>query len=317
MKKKKSIAIMLTGIMILGSLFIFTACDAIRQNELNTHRLAARTSLEAYAEGRGRENFTSEYWLVLQNYVADGKAAIAAATDKTAVDTAVTEAKNNINTVPTALDEYKNLAFAKLEAFVLSRGEHNFTKENWAKIAEYILDGKAAIDAADDKEAVDTALTVTKDNISAVQFIVVSHNTPQYHVYDFRFFENDSPAPFYTVIDSISELEGFIYNHKRFIEELSYPDKPWLPFGLEFLTENYCAEFFATRYLVVLPLIGTGGTSFRFDKLTLDGTIYINHHGQGVTMVTLQTDIIIELPRWFRPDNFQIQITNAYDKCEK
>jgi len=66
------------------------------------------------------------------------------------------------------LAEYKAAAQAELEAYAESKGEGNYTAENWAAIEGFVADVKAAVDAAADRAGVDVAVAAAKEEIDAV-----------------------------------------------------------------------------------------------------------------------------------------------------
>ena len=61
------------------------------------------------------------------------------------------------------LAEYQAAARVDLTNYAQSRGQTNFTTENWAVIQDYVATGKAAIDAAETKPAV----RIARDNAKA------------------------------------------------------------------------------------------------------------------------------------------------------
>jgi len=66
------------------------------------------------------------------------------------------------------LAAYKTTAQAELEAYAESKGEGNYTAENWAAIEGFVADGKAAVDAAADRAGVDAAVAAAKEAIDDV-----------------------------------------------------------------------------------------------------------------------------------------------------
>jgi len=66
------------------------------------------------------------------------------------------------------LAEYQTTARVDLTNYAQSRGQTNFTTDNWAVIQGHVTTGKAAIDAAETKPAVRIARDEAKANIGAV-----------------------------------------------------------------------------------------------------------------------------------------------------
>jgi len=66
------------------------------------------------------------------------------------------------------LAAYKNTAKTGLEAYAESKGEGNYTADNWAAIGGLVADGKDEIDAAANKPAVDTAVENAEQAIEDV-----------------------------------------------------------------------------------------------------------------------------------------------------
>ena len=66
------------------------------------------------------------------------------------------------------LAAYKITAKAAIETYAQSKGEYNYTEENWETIGRLVIEGKAKVDAAVDKPAVETAVDTTKQAIDEV-----------------------------------------------------------------------------------------------------------------------------------------------------
>ncbi len=145
------------------------AADALANKKTET--LAA---LEAYAESKGEANYTAENWTAIQSAVTAGKTAIDKAADIAAVDVAFAEAKTAIDAIETvadSLEAYKTTQKAALEAYAESKGEANYTAENWTAIQSAVTAGKSAIAAAANETAVDAAYNAAAANIDAVKTI--------------------------------------------------------------------------------------------------------------------------------------------------
>ena len=70
-----------------------------------------------------------------------------------------------------ALAGYRADAKAELTSYAESKGQENYTVENWVVIQGHITAGKAAIDAATDNAGVDSALAAAKQAVGAVMTI--------------------------------------------------------------------------------------------------------------------------------------------------
>ena len=145
------------------------AADALANKKTET-----LTALEAYAESKGEANYTAENWTAIQDAVTAGKTAIDKAADIAAVDVAFAEAKTAIDAIETvadSLEAYKTTQKAALEAYAESKGEANYTAENWTAIQSAVTAGKTAIAAAANETAVDAAYNAAAANIDAVKTI--------------------------------------------------------------------------------------------------------------------------------------------------
>ena len=145
------------------------AADALANKKTETF-----AALEAYAESKGEANYTAENWTAIQSAVTAGKSAIDKAADIAAVDVAFAEAKTAIDAIETvadSLEAYKTTQKAALEAYAESKGEANYTAENWIAIQSAVTAGKTAIAAAANETAVDAAYNAAAANIDAVKTI--------------------------------------------------------------------------------------------------------------------------------------------------
>ncbi len=70
--------------------------------------------------------------------------------------------------IDNSLTEYKTAKKAEIEQYALDKGESNYSAQNWALIEGYVSAAKTAIDAAEDKAAVDSAVSSAKASIDEV-----------------------------------------------------------------------------------------------------------------------------------------------------
>jgi len=175
MKKNRKlghiVVVLLCGCFALTAVFAFGGCV---KDELAAYKSTAKAGLDTYAVAKGEGNYSAEKWAEVLGFVAEGKTAVDAATDKPGVDAAVATAKGKVDAVLTktqedaiALSEYKAAAKAELEAYAAARQEH-YTPENWVVVLGFVADGKTAIDAATTKPAVDTAVETAEQAIEDV-----------------------------------------------------------------------------------------------------------------------------------------------------
>lgn len=68
-----------------------------------------------------------------------------------------------------SLADYKATKSQALQEYADSKGESNYTVENWATLQQAVTDGKQAVGDATNKSAVDTAVNNTKVAINAIK----------------------------------------------------------------------------------------------------------------------------------------------------
>jgi len=94
--------------VILLIAFTFSACET---SDLEEYKTAAKTGLEIYAQNKGEGNYTVEAWTTITELVTGGKTAVDAATNKSAVDAAITTTKQEIDAVPKEADSKPQSVF--------------------------------------------------------------------------------------------------------------------------------------------------------------------------------------------------------------
>lgn len=147
----------------------------IVDNSVAIYKEDKKNELDEYALAKGKDSYTSDNWTAVQLAVTAGKKAIDDAADIAAVDAAFAAAKAEIDKVKTAEQEAadalankKTETLAALEAYAESKGEANYTAENWTAIQDAVTAGQNAIDNAADKTAVDAAFEAAKTEIDSV-----------------------------------------------------------------------------------------------------------------------------------------------------
>ena len=150
--------------------------DGIKTNaeltaeELVTAKADAKTALDTYVSVG---DYRTEQQSTLATAISNGKSAIDAATDITAVSTALANAKAVIDEIKTdaeltaeELAAAKTEAKATLDAYV---NINDYRTEQQTAIADAIANGKNAIDAATTKAGVTSALDSAKLSINAIK----------------------------------------------------------------------------------------------------------------------------------------------------
>ena len=150
----------------------------IVDNSVAIYKEDKKNELDEYALAKGKDSYTSDNWTAVQLAVTAGKKAIDDAADIAAVDAAFAAAKTEIDKVKTAEQEAadalankKTETLAALEAYAESKGEANYTAENWTAIQSAVTAGKTAIAAAANETAIDAAYNAAAANIDAVKTI--------------------------------------------------------------------------------------------------------------------------------------------------
>ena len=153
----------------------------IVDNSVAIYKEDKKNELDEYALAKGKDSYTSDNWTAVQLAVTAGKKAIDDAADIAAVDAAFAAAKAEIDKVKTAEQEAadalankKTETLAALEAYAESKGEANYTAENWTAIQSAVTAGKTAIDKAADIAAVDVAFAEAKTAIDAIETVADS-----------------------------------------------------------------------------------------------------------------------------------------------
>lgn len=67
------------------------------------------------------------------------------------------------------LAEYKETAKEQIESYANAKGEDNYSTDEWAEIQKIVADGKIEIDAAEDRNCVDTFTNNLKTAIDAIK----------------------------------------------------------------------------------------------------------------------------------------------------
>lgn len=105
----------------LAMMFSLMGCSRV---SLDKYKAIMSTELQEYADAKGEDNYSTEGWQAVCKAVEDGNKAIGDAESKSAVDTAVMTAKNEINAVLTEEQKMSDFALTiSTEKTTLSQGE--------------------------------------------------------------------------------------------------------------------------------------------------------------------------------------------------
>lgn len=135
---------------------------------LKAKKAEAKSALDKYVS---EEDYYSEEWAEITALIASGKEAIDAAGSITAVDTALTAAKTEIDKVVTKseVDEAaRQAALSAIEEYVASFNEKDYTAEDWTAITGKTEEAKAALNTAT-KETADGIVAALKAELGAIE----------------------------------------------------------------------------------------------------------------------------------------------------
>ena len=113
------------AVLLLFSMAGLSACNL---TDLAAYKITAKTGLDDYAQEKGECNYCEDNWAAILGIVAGGKTAVDEATNKTAVNTAVTSTKQEIDAVPKegGMQQFPSV----LENFELSDFTEEFFEDN-------------------------------------------------------------------------------------------------------------------------------------------------------------------------------------------
>ena len=163
---KKIVA--LCAMLVLAFSLFGCEIPANRANEFAEYKTTAKAELDTYATSKDAKNYTATSWAEILECVAEGKTAIDAAKDNSAVDSAVTTAKLAIDTVWTIkktqadLVAYKTAAIEEINAYVESEGGNNYVAVSRTEIFGCAYAGWIEVEASENKLAVNSAVTAAK-----------------------------------------------------------------------------------------------------------------------------------------------------------
>ena len=135
---------------------------------LAAKKTEAKSALDKYVS---EEDYYSEEWAEITALIASGKEAIDAAESITAVDTALTAAKTEIDKVATkaeADEAARQAALSAIEEYVASFNEKDYTAADWTAITGKTEKAKAALNTAT-KETADGIVAALKEELGAIE----------------------------------------------------------------------------------------------------------------------------------------------------
>ena len=135
---------------------------------LAAKKTEAKSALDEYVS---EEDYYSEEWAEITALIASGKEAIDAAGSITAVDTALTAAKTEIDKIATkseADEAAREAALSAIEKYVASFNEKDYTAEDWTAITGKTEEAKAALNTAT-KETADGIVAALKEELGAIK----------------------------------------------------------------------------------------------------------------------------------------------------
>jgi len=205
------------------------------------------------------------------------------------------------------LAEYRASAIATLEDYATSKGQSNYTTENWALLQSHVDTGRTNINEAADKAAVRTSRDTAKAEVRAVERSSLSGFEAQiYRVFTDREMHFDNPR--IATISDVAEL--LLWNE----ESLQYRNNEWQ----EFFSTNlfvFEADFFSNSQLVLVEF-WSGDLDYEvLDINYYNATLVLNLEREPVcpeldqTLLAVNRLLILEIPRI--ATNFNIEFVLA------
>ena len=151
-----------------------TSIDAVKTiaeedaEALAAKKTEAKSALDKYVS---EEDYYSEEWAEITALIASGKEAIDAAGSITAVDTALTAAKTEIDKIATkaeADEAARAAALSAIEEYVASFNEKDYTAKDWTAITGKTEKAKAALNTAT-KETADGIVAALKAELDTIE----------------------------------------------------------------------------------------------------------------------------------------------------
>lgn len=133
-------------------------------------KLHAKQEAERYSFLKGQTNYSTDNWNVLREIMAAALISIDEA-ETEAVEGILAKAKADMDAILTSEQEFEATKTAKKQEiadYAASKGQDNYTAENWQLIEKAVSDAQGKIDAATSTAQINTAILDAKDEIDGV-----------------------------------------------------------------------------------------------------------------------------------------------------
>jgi len=205
------------------------------------------------------------------------------------------------------LAEYQATAITALEDYATSKGQRNYTSENWLVLQCHVATGRTAINEAIDKAGVRFARDAAKAAVRTVERSSLFGFEAQIcRVYTDREMHFDNPR--IATINDVAEL--LLWNE----ESLQYRNNEWQ----EFFAANLLVfeeGFFSNSQLILVEFWGGDLDYEVLDINYYSGTLVVNLEREPVcskldqTLLAVNRLLILEIPRI--TTNFNIEFVLA------
>ena len=133
--------------------------------------LTAKQELRNYATAKGKNNYQETSWNDVLSITSKALIALETADN---LSTVVTQAKADIDAVKTLAQELADLKQEQklaISDYAVNKGIENYTTDSWTLIIGYVTQAQTAIDTATDRDGIQTAVDMAKQQINAVNTI--------------------------------------------------------------------------------------------------------------------------------------------------
>ena len=144
----------------------------IAEKELEAAKQEATAELDALLDGKKEADYDAEDWTAIQDAITTAKNNIAKATTKDAVDNAKQTAKETVGTKKTKtekLADAKTEAKAALDKLLTEKKQSDYDEAEWDALTQAVADGKDLIDNATDIAGVNTAKTEVETSVGEIK----------------------------------------------------------------------------------------------------------------------------------------------------
>lgn len=144
----------------------------IAEKELEAAKQEATAELDALLDGKKEADYDAEDWTAIQDAITTAKNNIAKATTKDAVDNATQTAKETVGTKKTKtekLADAKTEAKAALDKLLTEKKQSDYDEAEWDALTQAVADGKDLVDNATDIAGVNTAKTEVETSVGEIK----------------------------------------------------------------------------------------------------------------------------------------------------